>query len=397
MVKEVNEMVDEMSPRENFKRIMSFRKPDRMLWMEGQLDTTLLNWIRQGLPLDRVVRTSYDVLVNGAITVVMPMPYTLDASGYFGFLPIIPQDGTIELDFGPLPRNVQRILRESGEKVLCATPLGGKMEYSRIEYAMPHFVEFPVQNMKDWREFKKRFNPADLRRYPKDYTSEQYITLFEELTGPTTLVITGFYAFGRAMMGTAAFTPAFYVDSELVRDMMDTYADFLVEVMKEAVETLKSRIDWVFWYEDLAHGVGPNISPRLFKDFILPNLKKVTGFLNKNGIDLVIMDCDGNFGALMPLLWEGGIRGALPLEVNAGIDAVQLRKQYGRTWRFIGNIDKRELPKGEQAIRREVDRRVPWLKEDGGYIPALDHEVPPNVSLKDFTFYADYLKSVLND
>ena len=72
-------------------------------------------------------------------------------------------------------------------------------------------------------------------------------------------------------------------------------------------ETLESRIDWVFWWEDFAHGRGPNFSPKLFKEFILPNLKKVTSFLNKNGIDLIIVDSDGDFRVLMPLLWEGGI------------------------------------------------------------------------------------------
>lgn len=30
-------------------------------------------------------------------------------------------------------------------------------------------------------------------------------------------------------------------------------------------------------------------------------------------------------------VWEGGIRGTWPLEVKAGMDAVELRKQYGRT------------------------------------------------------------------
>jgi len=390
-------VADEMTPRECFKKIMNFQKPDRLVWMEDQIDATTLRWLSEGLPMDEAVQTHYDLMVNGSQLVVFPAPYTFDVSEYFGFLPVAAANKTtITLDQGPLPRYTLKIIRETKDKVLCRDPIGGKMEYSKIDYTMPQYHEFPVKDTRDWNEYKKRFDPTDRRRYPKDYTSEQYIELFEESTVPTELVINGFYGFGRGLMGTAAFVPAFYTDPDLVHDMMNTYADFLVQLLEDAVEALKSRIDWVFWWEDFAHGVGPNISPKVFKEFILPNLKKVTGFLNKNGINLIIMDSDGNFEVLMPLLWEGGIRGTWPLEVNAGMDAVELRKKYGKTWRFLGNIDKMELTKGKEAIKREVDRKVPFLKKDGGYIPGLDHTIPPNISLKDFTFYANHLKALLN-
>ena len=139
--------------------------------------------------------------------------------------------------------------------------------------------------------------------------------------------------------------------------------------------------------------VGRNISPRLFKEFILSNLKKVTSFFNKNGIDLIIIDTDGDPRALMPLLWEGGIRGMWPLEVTSGMDAVELRKKHGRTWRLMGGIDKRSLAQGKEAIKREVDKKVPYLKEDYGYIVGLDHQIPTDVSLEDFTFYSNYVKN----
>jgi uroporphyrinogen decarboxylase len=385
-----------MTPRERFKRIMNFEKPDRLLWMEDQIDTTIMRWVHEGLPLDQVMQTYYDIAGNGSLYIVFPMPYTFDASRYFGFLPVTPTGRTtVTLDLGPLPRYACKVVRETGDKVLCGDSFGGKFEYSKIDYTMPHFQEFPVRNSKDWEEYKKRLNPSDPRRYPKDYTREQYIEAFEESTIPTQLLVTGFYGFGRGLMGTAAFIPAFHIDPELVRDMMDTYANFLLEVLREVVETLKSRIDWVMWWEDLACGIGPNISPKLFREFILPNLKKVTSFFKKNSIDIIVMDSDGNIKPLMPLLWEGGINGTWPLEVNAGMNAVELRKKYGRTWWFLGNIDKEVLSKGKEAIKHEIDQKVPFMKEEGGYIPGLDHTIPPNIPLENFTYYANYLSSLL--
>jgi len=388
-------MADEVAPRERFKNVMSFRKPDRLPWIEQQLDTTTLRWIREGFPIEQAVQTHYDIVWNGSLLIVQPQPYTFNVGRYFGFDPLLNPKTTITLDLGPLPRYTYKILREDTDKVLCRDPLGGKMRYRKEDYSMPHFEDFPVKNMKDWENYKKRLNPADPRRYPKDYASEQYVELFEEATHPTSLMVNGFYALGRGVMGTAAFLTEFYKDPELVHDMMNTYADFLIQVFREVVESLKSRIDWVFWHEDLACGSGPNISPKLFKEFILANLKKVTSFFKKNGIDLIILDSDGDPRILMPLFWEGGIRGMWPMEVNAGMDAVELRKQYGRTWRFIGNIDKRVLSKGKEAIKNEIDKKLPYLREEGGYIPGLDHLIPPDASLDDFTFYANYIKKLL--
>ncbi len=37
-------------------------------------------------------------------------------------------------------------------------------------------------------------------------------------------------------MGTADFVPAFYMDPELVHDMMDTYADFLIETLEKSLK-----------------------------------------------------------------------------------------------------------------------------------------------------------------
>ena len=58
---------------------------------------------------------------------------------------------------------------------------------------------------------------------------------------------------------------------------------------------------------------------------------------------------------------------------------------------MIGGIDKRALAKGKDAIHREVDRVIP-LVEDGGYLPELDHSVPPDVSWPDFCEYVEYLE-----
>ena len=79
----------------------------------------------------------------------------------------------------------------------------------------------------------------------------------------------------------------------------------------------------------------------------------------------VTVDSDGNIEELIPLWLESGVNGFLPLEVAANMDAISMRKQYGRNIVLIGNIDKRALIGGKEAIKREVEHKRGFKKNYG--------------------------------
>jgi len=82
-----------------------------------------------------------------------------------------------------------------------------------------------------------------------------------------------------------------------------------------------------------------------------PRYHQVTDLLHRSGIDIIFVDSDGNVNELIPLWLECDINYIWPLEVAAGNDAVALRKQYGKDLILGGNIDKRALIKGKEAMR----------------------------------------------
>ncbi|MEM2941915.1 MAG: hypothetical protein QXT81_00610, partial [Candidatus Bathyarchaeia archaeon] len=82
-------------------------------------------------------------------------------------------------------------------------------------------------------------------------------------------------------------------------------------------------------------------------------------------------------------------------EVNCGMDAIEIKKKYGDKFFLIGNLDKRELAKGGEAMRREVDSKVPVLKDEGGYIPGADHLISLEFTLERFIEYSTYIKRLL--
>ena len=58
------------------------------------------------------------------------------------------------------------------------------------------------------------------------------------------------------------------------------------------------------------------------------------------------------------------------------------RRTYGTRMRMIGGVNKLVIPRGEAAIRAELEPFRP-LVEEGGYIPMPDHRIPPDCAPDD--------------
>jgi hypothetical protein len=83
------------------------------------------------------------------------------------------------------------------------------------------------------------------------------------------------------------------------------------------------------------------------------------------------------------LMMDVGI--GLPLERMAGVDVVQLRRDHPGL-RMIGAFDKATMHLGEARMRQEFERLLPVMRT-GGFIPSVDHQTPPEVSLEDYRLY----------
>ena len=67
-----------------------------------------------------------------------------------------------------------------------------------------------------------------------------------------------------------------------------------------------------------------------------------------------------------------------------------LRRQFPE-FALVGHYDKMVMPHGEAAMRAEFERLVPLMKT-GGFIPSVDHQTPPGVSLEQYRAYLRLLK-----
>jgi hypothetical protein len=134
----------------------------------------------------------------------------------------------------------------------------------------------------------------------------------------------------------------------------------------------------------MSYNHGPMISRQYCDDFLAPYYRPMLARAQEMGM-ITIVDTDGDVTRLVPWLQLMGVHGVLPLERQAGVDGMQLREQLPDL-RLIGHYDKMVMHKGEQAMRDEFERLVPLVKS-GGFIPSVDHQTPPAVSLSDYRTY----------
>ena len=106
---------------------------------------------------------------------------------------------------------------------------------------------------------------------------------------------------------------------------------------------------------------------------------------------VIAVDSDGDVWKLIPLWMEGGVNTLYPFEVAAGMNVVEVRKAFPDLG-IIGGIDKRAIVNGKKAIDEELEGKLPFMLKHGGYIPTIDHQVTPEASFENFTYYRHKLE-----
>jgi uroporphyrinogen-III decarboxylase len=58
---------------------------------------------------------------------------------------------------------------------------------------------------------------------------------------------------------------------------------------------------------------------------------------------------------------------------------------------MMGGFDKMVMAQGEAPMRAEFERLLPVMRA-GGFIPSVDHQTPPGVSLDNYRTYVRLLR-----
>jgi uroporphyrinogen decarboxylase len=359
-----------LNDRDRFLGVFHYKHVDRIpdyefcFWTE-----TIDRWHAEGLPLK--VRDNKDVKIHFGFDVCERAP---------GFIPT----GKLPVRTGLWPALPTRILEEKDERAIVDDGMGGIFMRTVGSSSPPHYLRYPLKTREDWEKLKPFFDPDTPGRFPLNW--DEMAESYKERDYPLGIIVGGLYGWLRNWMGVKQISIAFYRDPDWMAEMMDSLTELWIEIIRRALRSVK--VDCALWWEDMCYNRGPLLSIRHFGEFMVPRYKKVTDVLREYGVDINLLDCDGDITQLVPGWLKSGINCSLPLEARYN-DLYDLREKFGKELLLMGGVDKFALMKGGTAIDKELKRLTPLLQQ-GGYIPMVDHCVPPEVSLAN---YERYLKS----
>jgi len=201
------------------------------------------------------------------------------------------------------------------------------------------------------------------------------------------LSVDGFFWWPRSLMGIERHLLAFYDQPELMRRMNQDQIAYILRCLDDFCDICIP--DFITIAEDMSYNHGPMISREMFDEFMAPCYHQVIPRMKELGITPII-DSDGQIEPLIPWFEEVGLEGILPLERMAGVDVNRIRASHPH-WKMIGAFDKTVMHLGEARMRQEFERLLPVMRT-GRFLPSVDHQTPPAVSMEDYRLYLSLLR-----
>ena len=375
--------------RERFRKIIKHQKPERMPYAYGgPRASTFAAWRKQGLKEELI--ENWGEFVGGEGGMGIGLFYA-----------------------GPLPPYEEKVIEEKDNKRIWIDCMGvtriDAVNQPTTGFATRKYIRFPVETPEDWEGMKFRYDPhtrirtepaedADKYKtlnpdgYRQYHTGPRWQDLADECNNADVPVGAGFnglYWTVRDWCGFEGLSVMFKDQPMLVHEMMEYWTWFIMEMFDEPLRRIK--LDHFCLSEDMAFKGQAMISPADMREFMLPRYKRLYEFFKERGVECVTMDSDGFNYQILDVFYPEALDGINPVEIAAGNDPEEMLQKYPGIF-LMGGIDKRELRFTKEQARAEVVKRYRAARKFGGYIPAVDHGVPPDVPVRNFLYMVELLR-----
>jgi len=180
---------------------------------------------------------------------------------------------------------------------------------------------------------------------------------------------------------------------ELVRQMMQMQGELAARLTQRLLNEVE--IDAAVFSEPIGGNDRPLISPEMYTDLVLQSYTPVRQILQRHGVPVIIFQTYANAALLLPSILRWGFNCLWACEVNVeAMDYRHLRSRFGRNLRLIGGIDLDALRRGKDAIKREIESKVPPLLQEGGYVPLADGRVRGDVAFESYVYYRQVIQTI---
>jgi len=298
------------------------------------------------------------------------------------------------------------VLQETEKDIVVRTGFGATIRRSG-DAPMPRYETFSVDRPEQMADFALD-DPADPRRFQAggdDQINCVGDALLRDLP-PWDERVDG-YADDFAVFGSVC-EPFEYLwrcvgsenalywistDPELFAQFVDRVGGFLLEFTRAQIEAGRGRLSGMYVWGDVAYVKGMLFGAPRWRQMFKPHVKALIELCHRHDLMVVYHGC-GNARDILDDMVEIGLDGYNPLEAKAGLDVVEIKKEYAGKLAFVGNIDVRVLEAGDpEAIRREVAYKLQAAR-GGGWVFQSDHSVSSNVKPESYELAIQTLREL---
>ncbi len=169
------------------------------------------------------------------------------------------------------------------------------------------------------------------------------------------------------------------MDPDRMGKIINRIGAFYLECTKAQIKAANGLLDGFVIWGDVAYKSSLFFEPDYWRTYFKPWVKAMADYCHDHNLPVIYHGC-GNVKAIFQDFIDIGIDGYNPLEAKAGMDVVELRRDFGHTITFCGNSNMQVWESGNrEEIKKEVLRKLNAAK-GGGMIFQSDHSVSSEVS-----------------
>ena len=165
-------------------------------------------------------------------------------------------------------------------------------------------------------------------------------------------------------------------EPEFVHTLLRYLVDFYVEVNRKILDAAGREIDILFIGNDFGSQTGPLLGPDLFREFILPHLKRLAALGHAYNLK-VQLHCCGGFAPLIPMLIRPGIDSLHAVQPScSGMDLQNLKAQFGSKSVFNGAIHSHHvlINGAPESVTEQTRRNLEIMMPGSGYVAGASHD-----------------------
>jgi uroporphyrinogen decarboxylase len=184
------------------------------------------------------------------------------------------------------------------------------------------------------------------------------------------------------LRGTTRFLMDMVDNPKLVHELIEVCLSYDIPAMQRMVA---AGMDVVVFGDDYADRNSTLMSPKHFREFILPGLKRCVDAAHEAGT-YVVKHTDGNIMTVIEMIVGTGIDALNPLEPQAGMDIGLVKQKYGDRIAIIGNIDCGYLLSQApvEEVRKVTRRTIEIAAPGGGYMLSSSNSIHSSVKPENF-------------